>query len=204
MDVAIAIDTASDVTEEDFKQVKLFTTSLIHSLSDAENAIRFGIIQYGEQAKTLTNFHQLTTEANLKSMLDNMEKSSGINRRVDVALKTMKSQLFSLEGGMRQGHPRYAIFITSGATSSESEDLTKASGELRKLGVNVIAVGINNGVDTGFLVQLATEKKFVFSFKSSSELQTLWTKLEGQMCSRKYRIHLIFEKCISLYFKKVS
>lgn len=185
MDVALAIDSSSDISDADFNQVKSFTAHLIHSLANAENAIRFGLMQYSQQAKTLVSFLRITTETTLKSIVEKMQKLPENSRRVDIALATMSTEIFSLAGGMRQGHPRYAVFITSGTTSADSEDLTKASGELRKLGVNVVAIGVNSGVDGRFLDALSTEQKFSFPLRSSTELQTLWPRLARQMCNGK-------------------
>lgn len=183
MDVAIAIDSTSDISDADFNQVKSFTAHLIHSLANAENAIRFSLMQYSQQAKTLVSFLRITTETTLKSIVEKMQKLPESSRRVDIALSTMSKEIFSLAGGMRQGHPRYAVFITSGATSVNSEDLTKASGNLRKLGVNIVAIGVTGGVDGRFLNSLSTEQKFSFPLRSSTELQTLWPRLARQMCN---------------------
>lgn len=183
MDVAIAIDSSSDTSDADFSQVKSFTSHLIHSLANAENAIRFSLIQYSQQAKTLVRFLRYTTETTLKSIVEKMQKFPDRSRRVDIALSTMGKEVFSLAGGMRQGHPRYAVFITSGATSANSEDLTKASGDLRKLGVNIVAIGVTSNVQRGFLDTLSTQGKFSFPLGSSTELQTLWPRLARQMCN---------------------
>lgn len=185
MDVAIAIDTSSDVTDEDFAQVKSFANHVIHSLADSENSIRFGLMEYNEKATKITNFRPYTEETKLKSMINGLKKSSNPNKNVGVALTSLKDELFSLEGGMRQGHPRYAIVITSGKSSEEPEVLTKASESLRQLGVNIIPVGINKDVDKSFLDSLKTSGSA--SLRPSAELKSLWPKLQMEMCSGKLK-----------------
>lgn len=86
---------------------------------------------------------------------------------------------------MRQGHPRYVVFITGGDTDAGSANLAKASAALRGLNVNIIAVGINSGVSTAFLGSLASDPKFVYSAASPNGLADIRMKLEQQMCHGK-------------------
>ncbi|XP_048583231.1 uncharacterized protein LOC5507629 isoform X2 [Nematostella vectensis] len=185
MDIGIAIDTASDISDEDLTAVKSFTQNLIHALSDSENAIRFSLMQYGDTPKTLATFRHLYAEKELRGLVKAMKKSSGAERRVDSALEAMTSEVFSLEGGVRQGHPRYALFLTAGSSSPGSADLKTASAGLQKLGVNVIAVGVNSQAGVGFLGELATDSKLVFPLASSTELANLWSRMFTQMCNAK-------------------
>lgn len=88
----------------------------------------------------------------------------------------------SLEGGIRQGHPRYVIFITGGDTDAASTSLAKASAALRGLNVNILAVGINSGVSNAFLGSLASNPKYVYSAASSDALTDVRLKIEKEIC----------------------
>lgn len=95
---------------------------------------------------------------------------------------------------MRQGHPRYVIFITGGDTDPSSASLAKASEELRGLGVEIIAIGINSGVSKGFLNNLATNPRFIYSLGGVDELTTIRPAIENEICKGKVTTIITFSK----------
>ncbi|EDO40326.1 predicted protein [Nematostella vectensis] len=185
MDVALVIDSSAAVSDEDFEKVKKFAIRIVHGIADAENSIHFGLVQYGEKATTIVDFNKIMPNSALRETIKALTKNNDPTRRVDLTLETVKKDLFSLEGGMRQGHPRFVVFITAGGTDAASKDLAVASKPLRDLGVNIIALGINSGVDKAFLNSLATKSSLAFSASSADQLGVQREAVEKAMCSAK-------------------
>ncbi|XP_048583307.1 uncharacterized protein LOC5512020 isoform X1 [Nematostella vectensis] len=185
MDVAIAIDNSASVSDEDLEAEKKFATQVVNSISSAENSIHYGVLQFADSSQTLANFNGLKTDSQIRQLIKDIKKSAEPSRRIDVALKQIKRDIFSLEGGMRQGHPRHVIVITAGDSSPDSEDLATASKGLRELGVKIVSVGINSNVETAFLTSLASEDRLAFKASSPEELKTLWSRVEKELCSVK-------------------
>jgi hypothetical protein len=90
--------------------------------------------------------------------------------------------MFSLEGGIRQGHPRYVIFITGGDTDLASKDLVEAAEPLRDLNVNILAVGVNANVSIAFLSKLASHLKYTYTTTSADDLAEHRLAIEQEMC----------------------
>jgi hypothetical protein len=204
MDVAIAMDVTSGITDEDFNNQKSIATRIINSFSDAENSIHYGLLKYAETAQVISDFNRKASYNQLKEAVKGLKKSGEGERRIDVALQTISQGIFSLEGGMRQGHPRNVIFFTSGTSSAASEDLGKASKDLRALGVNIIAVGLKNA-NPGFLKSLATEERFAFKAATPEEVQGLWSKIQAQLCESEYDVYysLVLSRFFVCFFVRI-
>lgn len=185
MDVGIAVDATSAIPDAEFDGVKRFVTQIIHASADSENNIHYGLLKYGLTPQLMASFRQFESDAKFKKMITNMKKTGDSDRRLDYALQGIKSDIFSLTGGMRQGRPRYAIVVVSGPNSAESGDLKEASKLLRALGVNVIAVGSNGNVDNALLEQVASDPKLVFKAAGPDDFNAIWNNIQNIMCTSK-------------------
>lgn len=186
MDVAIAVDNSDAVTSSDFDDVKRFVKQLIRRVSNSENNIHFSLLEYSDNATVLTDFRQYRDQLFLENLIDNMAKRGDSQRRVDIALERTKEKIFSLEGGMRQGYPRFLIFVTSADTTADFSVLEGAGKELRDLGVTFVAIGTNRNVPDAFLQKLAGDSSFIYKATQANELSGLVLgDLNYKMCKGK-------------------
>lgn len=185
MDIAIAVDATSTTPEPEFNGIKSFVTRVIHASADSENNIHYGLLKYGQSPQLLANFRQFESDAKFKKMIADMQKTADTDRRLDFALQGIKNQIFSLQGGMRQGRPRYALVVVSGPNSPESGDLAEASRSLRALGVNIVAIASNGNVDNALLEQVASDPKLVFRATNPDDFNVIWNDIQNIMCSSK-------------------
>jgi len=182
MDVAIAIDdTASD---QAFENQKRIATHIVNSIASAENSIHYGLLKYGTTSQVVADFNRMASDADIKEAIKNMQKTGEAERRIDTALTTISSGIFSLEGGMRQGHPRNLIFFTSGSPASGSGDLTKSSKDLLDLGVRITAIGVGNA-DEAFLNQLASNGGLAIKVNQPEQVDAVWSQIQQSICARK-------------------
>jgi len=185
MDVAIAVDATATIPDPEFNGVKSFVTRVIHANADSENNIHYGLLKYGQSPQLLASFRQFESDAKFKKMITDMQKTTDNDRRLDFALQGVKNQIFSLQGGMRQGRPRYALVIVSGPNSPDSGDLAEASRLLRGLEVNIIAIASNGNVDNALLEQVASDPKLVFRVNGPDDFNVIWNDIQKVICSRK-------------------
>ena len=94
MDVAFAIDTSAALSEDDFEKVKIFAKNLVHNFADAENSIHFGLVQYSGNAEKVVDFNKYISDPIIKPVIQGLAKSSDGQRRVDLALETIKKEVF--------------------------------------------------------------------------------------------------------------
>ena len=182
MDIGIVIDSSEAVTDSEFQDIKTFAKRLVYEIADAENNIHFGLMTYAGQPKTIVDFRQLLSQRELNSEIDKLTRETDPQRRIDLALRGAKKDLFSLEGGIRQGHPRHLIFLTSGESSSGSEPIDVAAKDLDTLDVTRVAVGINRNVNVNHLRGLASENRFVFTANQASALVSKLGDMRRKLC----------------------
>lgn len=145
------------------------------------------MLEYGDSATVLTDFRKYRDQIQLENLIDNMEKGVSPERRVDIALETIKDEVFSLQGGLRHGHPRYLLFVSSDDSTANFSVLEGGGKQLRDLGVTIVAVGTNRDVPEEFLQKLAGDRSFVYKAEEPGQLGDLVLgELSRAMCSGNY------------------
>ena len=200
MDIAFALDTSESTSSFDFRNMKIFAKRLINTMANSENNIHFGVMEFGENAQTLLNFREYRSEPHVRNVIEKIEKGSSSKMRLDKALGVAHQEIFSLAGGIRQGFPRYLVFLLSDSSSNGFEDIAKATKSLTEAGVTVVAIGINEAVEGDVLRALASDKDHFFRGDTSAELNALLPTLQGRLCHRKYKGKSRFsvEECVNL------
>lgn len=193
MDVAIAIENSRTTTSSTFNDVKTFLKRLIRSISSSENNIHFSLLEYGNNATVLTDFRKYRDESYLEKIIDDIPKRNDSQRRVDIALNTTKEKIFSLEGGMRQGYPRFLIFIASNDSTSTFSLHEGAAKQLRDLGVTIVAIGTNRNIPRSFLEKLAGNGSFVYKANEANEMSEVLSDLTNKMSAGKRLFYLQFK-----------
>ena len=184
MDIAIAVDNSDSLTTSDFNNIKRFLKQLVRRFPSPET--RFSLLEYGASATVLTDFRKYRDQIQLEILIENMEKRVDSERRVDIALETIKDEIFSLQGAMRQGHPRYLLFVSSNDSTANFSVLEGAGKKLRDLGVNIVAIGTNRDVPEEFMEKLAGDRRFIYKAEEPGELGELVLEdLSREMCSGK-------------------
>lgn len=182
MDVGIAIDNSKGVSNSDFQEVKNFAKQLVYEIADAENNIHFGLMTFSSQPKTQVNFRRILSQSQMNTAIDKLVLGRDNQRRIDRVLRGAKKDLFSLEGGVRQGHPRRLIILTSDESSPGSEPIEEAAKDLNDLEVTRVAIGINRNVDLNYLRRLASENRFAYRANQASDLISNLDNLRRNLC----------------------
>ena len=190
MDVALAIDTSNALSVEDFQGIKTFAKQLMNAGANSENNVHFGVLQFSEDAQTMLNFREYKSEHDVWAVLDGLEQTGNAARRVDEALRLALEEVLSLEGGVRQGHPRYLIVFISGNPSSTDEELSKAAEAIKAYNVTVIVINIGARVDSETLLRIASGREFLFGVENAAELRSRAPTLQKSLCHGKSSEHV--------------
>lgn len=182
MEVAIAIDTSQGVAGGELDAVKKFASSIIRPLAASENSIRISLMTYGETAQTLARFRDRKPERELLGLISGIKASAEPGRDMNVAFSSIRKNLFSLEGGMRQGHPRLVVFITGGLPTAEFAQTAQTVKTLD--GMRVMAIGTNQAVSDGLLQAISTDK-LIFKANAPADLSGIRDQVVKAFCRRK-------------------
>jgi hypothetical protein len=117
LDVAIAIDSAQAITQNNWNQMIKFVTSFVNrfpNISPNPDGTRFSVISYAAKPAVHFNFKTLQkAQLNAKrvvQMIQRTPRQAGTERRMDAAMQMVETDLFSSKGGARIGAGRVIIF----------------------------------------------------------------------------------------------
>ena len=182
MEVVIAIDNSKGVAGGELDAVKNFVSSIIRPLSASENSIRISLMTYGETTQTLARFRDRKPERELLEILSRITASEESGRDINAAFSSIRKDHFSLEGGMRQGHPRLTVFITGGVPTVDFAQAVKTVKGLD--GMRIMAIGTNQAVPDG-LLQAISPENLIFKANSPADLSGIKEQVIRAFCRRK-------------------
>ena len=188
MDVGIIIDISESITAANLKDTKTFVKSLVSGFANAENSVRVGIMTFDRVSRVIARFDESLSENNIRAVVDGISIGNGPPVRMESLVTSVKEQLFSLEGGVRQGHPRKVIFLTSGASSWKTKSLEKSLAGLDGLGLTRLAVGIASNVQRELLQSLASANNLAFQVTKTSQLSSFVPDIQGKLCEGNKKI----------------
>ena len=157
-------------------------------------AATFGISSNGSRAGVVTFSYY--TEHSIK-MNDHQDLSSfnaavdsialmGSTTRIDKALRLTQTDMFSIPNGGRPGVPKLVILLTDGSQTADvgAEEPGDIAEELRNDGINILVVGIGQGVNQTELNHIAGGDANAFSAASFDELiaSDFVNKIKEQSC----------------------
>ena len=137
----------------------------------SSNASRAGVITfsyYTEHSIKLNDYQELSS---FNAAVDSIPLM-GSTTRIDKALRLTQKEMFSVANGGRPGVPKVLILLTDGSQTQDvgAEDPGDIAGELRKDGINIIVVGIGQGVNQTELAHIAGGDANAYSAASFDEL----------------------------------
>lgn len=75
---------------------------VVNGFSVSEIGARISIIAYDKDARILLNFKENVDFQNVVRKIEKLDKSENTERRLDLALLTVQSEIFSMKAGRRQ------------------------------------------------------------------------------------------------------
>ena len=76
---------------------------------------------------------------------------------------------------------KYAIVITDGASRNHAQTIAAAT-KLKQKGINIIAIGVGNGINQAELQGMATDIHHVFTVTNFDSLQTIHKEVQKKTC----------------------
>ena len=171
VDIGFILDSSGSLAN-DYDKEKDFLKTLAATFGVSDQGSRAGVITfsyYTEHSIKLNDYKDVTS---FNAAVDKIPLM-GSTTRIDKALRLTQKEMFSLANGARPGIPKVLILLTDGSQTQDAgaEDPGDVADELRKDGVNIIVVGIGQGVNTTELDHIAGgDKDKSFSAASFDEL----------------------------------
>ena len=101
-EIAFLVDTSFSVSDEELHRMKDLMKEIANSFSISETGARFSLVTFDKDAaiklKLKDNFEAKT----VINGIEKLDKTRNRKRRLDLGLKLVQSDVFTLTGGIRQ------------------------------------------------------------------------------------------------------
>ena len=102
LEIAFLVDTSYSVSEEEMHRVKDFMKEIANGFSISETGARISIATFDKHAKILLKFKDNFNAKEILIKIHSLDKTRNGERRLDLGLEKVHSDVFSLEAGKRQ------------------------------------------------------------------------------------------------------
>ncbi|XP_062578439.1 collagen alpha-3(VI) chain-like [Saccostrea cucullata] len=120
IDVAFIIDDTDTISASMFQEMKTFIVSLVNKMVIGDNAIKVGVVTYGDGAATAFPLKQYSTASDLMSATKNIAQRnpaySRTQRCVEKAITYTQQDFFTTGNGDRADATNYFVVLTYGGT----------------------------------------------------------------------------------------
>ncbi|XP_073729648.1 collagen alpha-6(VI) chain isoform X2 [Misgurnus anguillicaudatus] len=186
-DIAFIVDQSSNVRSGHFRLVRNFLKKTIRALEIENNRtnkinIKVAVILYSNTPQADVYFNTFDKKDDILRYINSISYGRG-KTNTGAALKFAEEKVFTkARGSRRHEHvQQVAVVITDGKSS---DDASTAAASLRRSGVTVFAVGIQEPSESD-LRQIASypHTKFVFNVENFNELNSLAQILPRTLCN---------------------
>ena len=102
LEIAFVVDTSYSVSDEELHRMKDFMKEVANGFSISETGARFSIVTYNKHVRVLLKFKDNFDAEKIFAQLENVDKTRNGERRLDLALEKVRSDVFALKAGVRQ------------------------------------------------------------------------------------------------------
>lgn len=170
VDVGFILDSSGSL-RNDYEREKVFLKTIAGAFGISSTGSRAGVVTFSYYSE---HSIKLKDHADLASFNEAVDKIPlmGSTTRIDKALRLTQKEMFAISNGHRPGIPKVLILLTDGSQTADAgaEDPGDIADELRQEGVNIIVVGIGQGVNQTELVHIAGGAENAYSASSFDEL----------------------------------
>ncbi|KFO32697.1 Collagen alpha-6(VI) chain [Fukomys damarensis] len=183
-DLVFLLDVSINGSQENFDYLKAFLEESVSALDIKDSCMRVGLVAYSNETKIISSLSVGINKSEVLHQIQNLSPQAG-EAYTGAALRKVQKEVFSPHRGSRknQGVPQIAVLVTHRVSE---DNVTKAAANLRRQGVTIFTVGIEEASKAP-LEKIASHpaKQYVSTLSSFSELaahnQTFLKKLRNQI-----------------------
>ena len=161
-DVGFMLDSSGSL-RKNYAKKKDFLKAVATKIGVSSTGPRLGVVTFSYFSELSIKLSDHSNISSFKNAVDNI-LLMGSKTRIGQALRLAQEELFSFSNGGRAGIPKLLILLTDGrqkqdAGASQRGDIAD---ELRADGINILAVGIGQGVNKTELREIAGNLQSVY------------------------------------------
>uniref|UniRef100_A0A8B9SDP2 VWFA domain-containing protein n=1 Tax=Apteryx owenii TaxID=8824 RepID=A0A8B9SDP2_APTOW len=171
------------IGSKNFQLIRAFLLKIVNALDIGPSNVRVGLVLYSNEPRLEFSLDTFKDKSEILNYLKNLPYRGG-QTYTGVAIEFLRKKVFTQEAGSRkkQGVQQIAVVITDGQSL---DNYTEPASKLRRKGVTVYAVGIQNTTESSKLDKIATypPRKHVISLKFFLQLSNIEWKIKKRLCN---------------------
>ncbi|XP_067148283.1 collagen alpha-6(VI) chain-like [Apteryx mantelli] len=182
-DIVFLVDESSKIGSKNFQLIRAFLLKIVNALDIGPSNVRVGLVLYSNEPRLEFSLDTFKDKSEILNYLKNLPYRGG-QTYTGVAIEFLRKKVFTQEAGSRkkQGVQQIAVVITDGQSL---DNYTEPASKLRRKGITVYAVGIQNTTESSKLDKIATypPRKHVISLKFFLQLSNIEWKIKKRLCN---------------------
>ncbi|XP_010221222.1 PREDICTED: collagen alpha-6(VI) chain [Tinamus guttatus] len=182
-DIVFLVDESSKIGSKNFQLIRTFLLKVVNALDIGSSNVRVGLVLYSNEPRLEFTLDTFKNKLEILNYLKNLPYRGG-QPYTGRAIEFLRKMVFTKEAGSRQkqGVQQIAVVITDGRSL---DNYIEPASKLRRKGVTVYAVGIQNITESGKLDKIATypPNKHVFNLKFFLQLSNIGWKIKKRLCN---------------------
>ena len=161
-----------------------FIQGIVQKLDIGRDAVQVGFVSFSNTVKHQFYFNDKvnTNQADLVQKIGNIIFRRGGTDIARALTETYEKHFQDATKGGRDDAAKMLVLITDG-TSTGTEGISKT---IRDAGIDILCVGITDGVDIQQLADIAGDPSKVFDARSFTGLEDIAGSLSSKACNGKY------------------
>lgn len=140
-DVAIALDTSTNLNKKEFDQLLSFVKEMLQPVDIDGGKVRVSLFTYNDKVSMPSHFDTYTTKKDLFDAISNLQYVPG-QSNVAGAFRSLRKEVFSKTNGDRPGIDNVALIFTGGISKINRRWTVPASRAVKRRGISVVGVGV--------------------------------------------------------------
>ncbi|XP_063160042.1 collagen alpha-6(VI) chain-like [Candoia aspera] len=182
-DIAFLVDESTRIGRKNFQLIRTFLLKIINALEIAPDYVRVALVLYSDKPRLEFSLDMFEDKSEVVNYLKRLPYRGG-QTYTGAAIDFLRKQVFTKRAGSRrnQGVQQLAVVITDGQSL---DNFTVPASRLRRKGVTVYAVGIQNISASSQLYKIASHppRKHVTTMEYFLQLSNLEYVIKKQLCN---------------------
>ena len=180
-DIVFVIDSSGSIGASHFQQALSFTADLVSEFRIGKDFTRIGVITYNSDVITSEQIelNRFYDASELSAAIRGIQYTGG-GTRTGEAIQYATDTMFNTNNGARNdGRSKVGIVLTDGRSG---DDVIEPSNAAHNASINLIAIGIGDGIDENELLAIAGSPEQVYLVDMFVDLPSFSASIETASC----------------------
>lgn len=182
-DIAFLVDESSRIGPRNFQLIRAFLLKIIRALDIAPDNVRVALVLYSDEPRLEFGLNAFRDKSEMVNYVKTLPYRGG-ESYTGAAINFLRKNVFTKRAGSRkdEGVQQLAVVITDGQSI---DNFTGPASKLRRNGITVYAVGIQNGTESSHLHKIASHppRKHVSNVESLLQLSNIEWRIKKRICT---------------------